>query len=125
YNIAPTYDVQASVQGADLGSVSTAIQRIVDGVKPKLPPGTVITLRGQVESMNSSFRGLAVGIIGAVILVYLLMTVNFQSWLDPLIILMALPAAVAGILWMLFVTRTTISVPSLMGSIMCVGVATA
>jgi multidrug efflux pump subunit AcrB len=125
YNIQPTYDVQCNVQGADLGRVSEQIQKLVDAVKPKLPPGTQIALRGQVESMNSSFGGLAMGIIGAVILVYLLMAVNFQSWLDPMIILMALPAAVAGILWILFVTRTTISVPSLMGSIMCVGVATA
>jgi multidrug efflux pump subunit AcrB len=125
YNIQPTYDVQANVQGADLGAVAKQIEKIVDTVRPKLPPGTQITMRGQVESMNSSFSGLAFGIIGAVVLVYLLMAVNFQSWLDPLIILMALPAAVAGILWMLFVTRTTISVPSLMGSIMCVGVATA
>jgi multidrug efflux pump subunit AcrB len=133
YNIAPTYDVQANVQGADLGSVSTGIQKIIDGLRQRknadgtdyLPAGTVINLRGQVQSMNSSFRGLAVGIVGAVVLVYLLMVVNFQSWLDPLIILMALPGAAAGILWMLFATRTTISVPSLMGSIMCIGVATA
>jgi multidrug efflux pump subunit AcrB len=123
YNIKPTFDVQLNVQGSDLGDVSAKIQEIV--AKTKLPPGSNINLRGQVESMNSSFKGLAFGIIGAVILVYLLMAVNFQSWLDPMIILMALPAAVAGILWMLFATRTTISVPSLMGSIMCVGVATA
>ncbi|MDB5324167.1 MAG: mdtC 3, partial [Phycisphaerales bacterium] len=125
YNIAPTFDVQASVQGSDLGAVSNKIEEIVAKMRPNLPPGTVINLRGQVESMNSSFKGLAIGIVGAVILVYLLMAVNFQSWLDPLIILMALPAAVAGIFWMLFASRTTISVPSLMGSIMCIGVATA
>ena len=125
YNIAPTFDVQANVQGRDLGAVSEQIQKLVDDIKPRLTKGTTITLRGQVESMNSSFKGLAIGIIGAVILVYLLMAVNFQSWLDPLIILMALPAAVAGILWILFTTRTTISVPSLMGSIMTIGVATA
>jgi multidrug efflux pump subunit AcrB len=125
YNIAPTFDVQANVQGSDLGSVSKHIEQIVDRIRPSLTPGTKIVLRGQVESMNSSFQGLAVGIIGAVILVYLLMAVNFQSWLDPLIILMALPAAIAGILWMLFSTQTTISVPSLMGSIMTIGVATA
>jgi multidrug efflux pump subunit AcrB len=125
YNIAPTFDVQASVQGSDLGAVSNKIEEIVAKMRPNLPPGTVINLRGQVESMNSSFKGLAIGIFGAVILVYLLMAVNFQSWLDPLIILMALPAAVAGIFWMLFASRTTISVPSLMGSIMCIGVATA
>lgn len=125
YNIAPTFDVQASVQGSDLGTVSRKIEAIVAKIRPTLPQGSIITLRGQVESMNSSFTGLAIGLIGAVILVYLLMAVNFQSWLDPLIILMALPAAMAGILWILFTTRTTISVPSLMGSIMTIGVATA
>jgi multidrug efflux pump subunit AcrB len=133
YNIAPTYDVQANVQGSDLGSVSSGVERVVDELRSRknsdgtsyLPAGTTITLRGQVQSMNSSFRGLALGIVGAVVLVYLLMAVNFQSWLDPMIILMALPGAAAGILWMLFATRTTISVPSLMGSIMCIGVATA
>ncbi len=125
YNIAPTFDVQANVQGSDLGSVSDRIEKLVADARNTAPAGTTITLRGQVESMNSSFSGLAKGIIGAIVLVYLLMAVNFQSWLDPLIILMALPAAMAGILWMLFATRTTISVPSLMGSIMCIGVATA
>lgn len=123
YDIKRTFDVQLNVQGSDLGDVSKRIEKIV--AKIKLPPGSDIHLRGQVESMNSSFKGLALGIIGAVILVYLLMAVNFQSWLDPMIILMALPAAIAGILWMLFASRTSISVPSLMGSIMCVGVATA
>ncbi len=125
YNIAPTFDIQANVQNSDLGSVSSQIQKLIDQITPKLPAGTKIVVRGQVQSMNSSFEALAVGIVGAVILVYLLMVVNFQSWLDPLIILMALPGAIAGILWMLYATRTTISVPSLMGSIMCVGVATA
>src|SRR5207248_7039922 len=91
----------------------------------QLPRGSKITLRGQVQSMHDSFTGLGYGLIFAVMLVYLLMVINFQSWLDPLIILMALPGAAAGILWMLFATRTTISVPSLMGSIMCIGVATA
>jgi multidrug efflux pump subunit AcrB len=119
----PTFDVQANVQDTDLGSVSKAIQKLIDGTS--LPEGTTVSIRGQVASMNSSFRALAIGIIGAVILVYLLMVVNFQSWLDPLIILMALPGALSGILWMLFATRTTINVPSLMGSIMCIGVATA
>jgi multidrug efflux pump subunit AcrB len=127
YNIAPTFDVQVNVQDADLGSVSSRIQRIVDEMKksPDFPKGTIVELRGQVESMNTSFRALGIGLIGAVILVYLLMVVNFQSWLDPLIILMALPGAIGGIVWMLFASRTTISVPSLMGSIMCIGVATA
>lgn len=123
WNIVPTFDIQANVQDSDLGSVSDAIQKIID--KTQLPRGTTISMRGQTASMKSSFTALAVGIIGAVILVYLLMAVNFQSWLDPLIILMALPGALAGILWILYATRTTISVPSLMGSIMCIGVATA
>ena len=125
YNIAPTYDIQANVQNSDLGSVSSQIQKLVDEITPKLPKGTTIKIRGQVQSMNTSFEALGIGIIGAVVLVYLLMVVNFQSWLDPMIILMALPGAIAGILWMLFATRTTISVPSLMGAIMCIGVATA
>ena len=125
YNIAQSFDVLAGVQGTDLGRVSTAINEILAEVRPTLPRGTTITVRGQVQSMNTSFTGLGYGLIFSVILVYLLMVVNFQSWLDPLIILMALPGAMSGILWMLFVTQTTISVPSLMGSIMCIGVATA
>jgi multidrug efflux pump subunit AcrB len=125
YNVARTYDVQANVDGADLGSVATQVQRIVDELKPSLPRGTSVRVKGQVESMESSFRGLAYGLIFAVGLVYLLMVVNFQSWLDPLVILMALPGAIAGIAWMLFLSHTTVSVPALMGAIMCVGVATA
>lgn len=125
YNIAQTFDVLAGVQGTDLGRVSVAIDKILDEVRPTLPRGTTITVRGQIQSMNTSFRGLGFGLIFSVALVYLLMVVNFQSWLDPLIILMALPGAMSGILWMLFVTQTTISVPALMGSIMCIGVATA
>ena len=125
YNIAQSFDVLAGVQGTDLGRVSSAIDKILAEVRPTLPRGTTITVRGQVQSMNTSFTGLSYGLIFSVILVYLLMVVNFQSWLDPLIILMALPGAMSGILWMLFVTQTTISVPSLMGSIMCIGVATA
>jgi multidrug efflux pump subunit AcrB len=113
------------VQNTDLGSVAKKVEQIVNKMRSKAPAGTAITIRGQVQSMESSFSALAIGIIGAVVLVYLLMAINFQSWLDPLIILMALPGAVCGILWMLFASRTTISVPSLMGSIMCVGVATA
>jgi multidrug efflux pump subunit AcrB len=125
YNIAQSFDVLAGVQGTDLGRVSTAIDQILNEVRPTLPRGTTISVRGQIQSMNTSFQGLSYGLIFAVALVYLLMVVNFQSWLDPLIILMALPGAMSGILWMLFVTQTTISVPSLMGSIMCIGVATA
>ena len=125
YNAARTFDVQANVDGTDLGSVSSAISKIVDRVKPTLPRGTTVKIKGQVESMESSFTGLGYGLIFAVVLVYLLMVVNFQSWLDPLVILMALPGAIAGIVWLLFLSRTTLSVPALMGSIMCVGVATA
>ncbi|WP_437550671.1 efflux RND transporter permease subunit [Sorangium sp. So ce367] len=125
YNVARTFDVRANVDGTDLGSVAGAVARVVDELRPELPRGTKVTLKGQAESMDTSFTGLGYGLLFAVVLVYLLMVVNFQSWLDPLIILMALPGAVAGIAWVLFVTHTTLSVPALMGSIMCVGVATA
>ena len=125
YNVQPTYDVFANVQGRDLGAVSTDVQKIVDAAQKGLPRGSSIVIRGQVESMNSSFLGLATGLVFAILLVYLLMVVNFQSWLDPFIILTALPGALAGILWMLFLTQTTFSVPALMGAIMCIGVATA
>jgi multidrug efflux pump subunit AcrB len=124
YNIQPVFEVFASVQGRDLGGVSADIDRIVAEARKELPRSSSIVVRGQVESMNSSFTGLAGGLVFAVLLVYLLMVVNFQSWLDPFIILTALPGALAGILWMLYVTQTTISVPALMGSIMCIGVAT-
>src|SRR5262249_50460900 len=120
-----TFDVQANVDGTDLGSVADAVDRIVADARPKLPRGTTLKVKGQVESMTSSFQGLEYGLGFAVVLVYLLMVVNFQSWLDPFIILMALPGAIAGIAWMLFLSHTTISVPALMGTIMCVGVATA
>jgi multidrug efflux pump subunit AcrB len=125
YNASRTYDVQANVDGADLGSVASQVSRIVDEAKGHLPRGAVVRIKGQVESMESSFRGLGYGLVFAVLLVYLLMVVNFQSWLDPFVILMALPGALAGIAWMLLVTHTTLSVPALMGAIMCVGVATA
>jgi multidrug efflux pump subunit AcrB len=124
YNALSTFDVQANVQGVDLGSVSDSVDRIVQATRKSLPRGTTIVVRGQVESMNASFRGLSYGIVAAIVLVYLLMVVNFQSWLDPLIILMALPGALAGIVWMLFATDTTLSVPALMGAIMSIGVAT-
>ena len=125
YNVARTFDVQANVDGTDLASVAKQVRRVVEEVEPKLPRGTTVRVKGQVESMESSFTALAYGLAGAVILVYLLMVVNFQSWLDPLIILMALPGALAGIAWMLFVSHTTFSVPAQMGTIMSVGVATA
>jgi multidrug efflux pump subunit AcrB len=124
YNVLSTFDVQANVQGADLGSVSDSVERLIDRARKTLPCGTSIVVRGQVESMNASFRGLSYGILAAVALVYLLMAVNFQSWLDPVIILSALPGALAGIVWMLFATGTTLSVPALMGAIMSIGVAT-
>src|SRR5213595_1539174 len=124
YNVQPVLDVLAAADRADLWSVTSAVQRIVDEVRPTLPRGTFITIRGQAETMRSSFTALAGGMVLAVVLVYLLMVVNFQSWLDPFIILMALPGAMAGVLWMLFVTQTNISIPALMGAIMCVGVAT-
>jgi multidrug efflux pump subunit AcrB len=125
FNAARTFDVHANVQGTDLGSVAAGVERVVEEQKPSFPRGTTVRIKGQAESMQSSFRGLAVGLLFSVVLVYLLMVVNFQSWLDPFIILMALPGALAGIAWMLLVTHTTLSVPALMGAIMCVGVATA
>jgi multidrug efflux pump subunit AcrB len=125
HNVARTFDVQANVEGTDLGTVAKQVQRVVAEMSPSMPRGTTATIKGQVESMEASFRGLSYGLGFAVLLVYLLMVVNFQSWLDPLVILMALPGALAGIAWMLFLSQTTLSVPALMGSIMCVGVATA
>src|SRR3984885_6331043 len=111
YDILNTYDVQANVEGVDLGSVSDSVDRLIATAKKTMPRGTSIVVRGQVESMNASFRGLSYGILAAVALVYFLMVINFQSWLDPLIILSALPGALAGIVWMLFATGTTLSVP--------------
>jgi len=118
-------DVYASVDGRDLGGVADDIQNIVAPFRNHLPRGTDLEVRGQVETMRSSFRGLLFGLVMSVVLVYLLIVVNFQSWLDPFIIITALPGALAGILWMLFVTHTTLSVPALTGSVMCIGVATA
>jgi multidrug efflux pump subunit AcrB len=123
YDVQPVFDVFANVQGRDLAAVAGDVQRIIDSIRPEMPRGSSIVMRGQAQTMMSSFIGLATGLGFAVLLVYLLMVVNFQSWLDPLIILTALPGALAGILWMLFVTQTTLSVPALMGTIMCVGVA--
>ena len=125
YNVLPVFDVYANVDRRDLGGVGAEVRKIMRDEEPHLPRGTYFALRGQIATMQSSFLRLALGMIFAVTLVYLLMTVNFQSWLDPFIILTALPGAIAGILWMLFITGTTLSVPSLMGAIMCVGVATA
>jgi CzcA family heavy metal efflux pump len=125
YNVQPVFDVYANVDGTDLGSVATAVRKLIPEFEKRLPRGSTIKLRGQVQSMDSSFLGLGIGVVFAVLLVYLLMVVNFQSWLDPFIIIMALPGALCGVVWMLFLTGTTLSVPSLMGAIMSVGVATA
>ncbi len=125
YNVQPVFDVYANVDRRDLGAVGSAVEGLVKQAAAKLPRGSTIDVRGQITTMETSFFRLGLGIIFAVVLVYLLMAVNFQSWLDPFIILMALPGAMAGIVWILFLTQTTFSVPSLMGSIMCIGVATA
>ena len=125
YNVWPVFDVYANVAQRDLGGVGREVQKIMAQEQPHLPRGTTLDLRGQIATMQASFFRLSLGLIFAVVLVYLLMTVNFQSWIDPFIILTALPGAMAGILWMLFVTGTNLSVPSLMGAIMCIGVATA
>jgi multidrug efflux pump subunit AcrB len=125
YNIQPVLDVYAGVQDRDLGSVAVEVDKIVKDARARLPRGSFIQVRGQMETMRESFRGLAGGILLAVALVYLVMVINFQSWLDPFIILMALPGAFSGIVWSLYITQTTISVPSLMGAIMSIGVATA
>src|SRR2546429_6931088 len=124
YNVQPVFDVFAGVQGTDLGSVSSRVDQIVARYKEQIGKASSIVVRGQVQSMNQAFLQMGLGICFAVLLVYFLMVVNFQSWMDPLIILMALPGALAGILWALFVTGTTISVPALMGCIMAIGVAT-
>ncbi len=125
YNILPAIDVYVSVQGTDLASVASRIETLVEQMRPKLPRGSQLVLRGQIETMQSSFIGLGVGLVMAIVLVYLLIVINFQSWIDALIIIAALPAALAGIAWMLFITGTTLSVPALTGAIMTMGVATA
>ncbi len=125
YNVQPVIDVYASTQGRDLGGVASDIMKALKPFQDHLPLGTRIVVRGQIETMESSFFGLGVGLLGAIVLVYLLIVVNFQSWLDPFIIITALPGALAGICWMLLISRTTLSVPSLTGAVMCMGVATA
>ena len=124
-NVQPVYDIYANVDGKDLGSVVTAVRKLLPELEAKLPKGSFVMLRGQADSMDASFYALGIGILFSIFLVYFLLVVNFQSWVDPFIIIMALPGALCGIIWMLFVTKTTLSVPSLMGSIMSVGVATA
>ncbi|MGO8672490.1 MAG: efflux RND transporter permease subunit [Capsulimonadaceae bacterium] len=124
-NIEPVYDVYASTQDRDLGGVSQDVARIVARLNRQLPRGTTIVVQGQVATMNQSFIGLGAGMLFAVLLIYILLVMNFESWIDPLVILVAAPATLGGVVWMLFITHTTFSVPALMGTIMCLGVATA
>jgi len=125
YNVAPVIDIFGSVDGRDLGGVSRDINKIIASASKQLPRGSRVVVRGQVQTMRSSYAGLLIGLLFAILLDYLLIVVNFQSWLDPFIMISALPAALAGIAWFLFITHTTLSVPALMGTIMCMGVATA
>src|SRR6202041_2916927 len=125
YNIRRVVDIYATVQGRDLGAVGREVTRIVDANRESLPRGSFVTVRGQLQTMRNSYLGLLGGLVFSVVLVYLLIVVNFQSWLDPFIIIPALPAALAGIVGFLFLTHTTLSVPALMGAIMCMGVGTA
>jgi multidrug efflux pump subunit AcrB len=125
YNAQPVIDIYGNVQGRDLGGVAGELLKLVDKAKKDLPRGSQIIVRGQIQTMRDSYIGLLGGLVFSILLVYLLIVVNFQSWMDPLIIISALPAALAGIVWMLFATGTTLSVPALTGAIMCMGVATA
>ncbi|MGH9696936.1 MAG: efflux RND transporter permease subunit, partial [Bryobacteraceae bacterium] len=125
WNIAPVIDIYGTVQGTDLGSVSREIDNVIQKNMKNLARGSKVVVRGQIETMRSSFQGLLAGLLFSIVLVYMLIVINFQSWLDPFIIISALPAALAGIVWCLFATHTTVSVPALTGSIMCMGVATA
>ncbi|MDQ0396381.1 efflux RND transporter permease subunit [Labrys monachus] len=125
YNIVPMVQIYATTQGRDLGAVATDIDKVLADTAGQVPKGSAVVLLGQVQTMNSAFAGLLFGLLGAILLIYLLIVVNFQSWSDPFVIVSALPAGLAGIVWMLFVTRTPMSVPALTGAIMCMGVATA
>src|SRR4029077_12663375 len=124
YNVAPVIDIFGAATGRDLGGAAGDMYTIIDGTRQHLPPGSRVVCRGQVATMQASYVGLLSGLAFSIVLVYLLIVVNFQSWLDPFIMISALPAALAGIAWFLFVTKTTLSVPALMGAIMCMGVAT-
>jgi multidrug efflux pump subunit AcrB len=125
YNVMPVVDIFGNVDGRDLGGVLDGIQPLVEKAKKDLPRGSSIIVRGQAETMRSSFLGLGIGLIGAIVLIYFLLVVNFQNWLDPFIIITALPGALAGVVWGLFLSQTSLSVPALMGAIMSMGVATA
>src|SRR5208282_4491008 len=124
YNVAPVIDIFGTVAGRDLGGVASDMNKVIDATRPRLPRGSQVIVRGQVQTMRASYIGLLSGLAFSIVLVYLLIVVNFQSWLDPFIMISALPAALAGIAWFLFITHTTLSVPALMGAIMCMGVAT-
>jgi CzcA family heavy metal efflux pump len=125
YNIQPVIDIYATPQGRDLGAVAGDVQKAIQSLEKEQPKGGTVAIRGQYQTMNDAFSGLGFGLLGAIFLIYLLIVVNFQSWVDPFVIITALPAALAGIVWMLFATGTTLSVPALTGAIMCMGVATA
>ncbi len=125
YDIQSLIQIYATPQGRDLGGIATDIRTVIADTKKDVPKGSSVFLLGQVQTMNSAFSGLLFGLLGAIVLIYLLIVVNFQSWSDPFVIITALPAALAGIVWMLFCTGTTLSVPALTGAIMCMGVATA
>ncbi|HIE1098679.1 MULTISPECIES: efflux RND transporter permease subunit [Stenotrophomonas] len=125
YNVQPTLDVYASVQGRDLGAVATDVQKVIDGMASQRPRGTEVGLHGQIDALHVAFSGLGYGLLAAIVLIYLLIVINFQSWTDPFVIITALPAGLAGVVWMLFLTHTTLSVPALTGAILCMGVATA
>jgi multidrug efflux pump subunit AcrB len=125
YNIRPTVNIYATTQGRDLGAVAADIRKLIEEANPELPKGASVIMRGQVVTMENAYRQLFFGLAFAIVLIYLLIVVNFQSWLDPFVIVMALPTALAGIVWILFLTHTTLSVPALTGAMMCMGVATA
>jgi len=125
YDIQPMVQIFATTQGRDLGAVAADIQKVIDANAKDKPKGATVALLGQVRTMNHAYSGLLFGLAGAIVLIYLLIVVNFQSWSDPFVIITALPAALAGIVWILFATHTTLSVPALTGAIMCMGVATA
>jgi len=125
YDVQPTIDIFGTTQERDLGNVAHDIEQVLKDTATDVPKGSFVVMRGQVQAMDESYTGLLFGLLGAIVLIYLLIVVNFQSWLDPFVIITALPAALAGIVWMLFATNTTLSVPALIGSIMCMGVATA
>ncbi|MGF6419562.1 multidrug efflux pump subunit AcrB [Stenotrophomonas sp. AN71] len=125
YNVQPTLDLYASVQGRDLGAVAADVQKVIDGMAGQRPRGTEVGLHGQIDALHVAFTGLGYGLLAAIVLIYLLIVINFQSWTDPFVIITALPAGLAGVVWMLFLTHTTLSVPALTGAILCMGVATA